>query len=127
MFRGCFPCEVRYRFICDVDGKGEEADPYNPEAHFFISFPPLNVRVDRHSPQQCGTRRNFDETINSETNKGDAPETTPAAIATKPSRKFHTIVKYSSRFPRWAIAWRAIVNSFILQAYQAIPTSSTVA
>src|SRR5437899_9726995 len=48
------------------------------------------------------------------------PETAPAAIATKPSRKFHTIVKYSSRFPRWAIAWRAIVNSFILGAYQGI-------
>ena len=48
------------------------------------------------------------------------PETAPAAIAIKPSREFHTIVKYSSRLPRWAIAWRAIVNSLILRAYQAI-------
>ena len=77
VFRDCFLCEVRYRLICDVDGKGEEADPYDPEAHFFISSSPLNVRIDRHSPQQCGTRRNLDETIYSETDKGDAPRNSP--------------------------------------------------
>ena len=29
VFRRRFPCEVRYRLICDVDDKGEQADPYN--------------------------------------------------------------------------------------------------
>jgi hypothetical protein len=42
------------------------------------------------------------------------------SMLNKPSRVFHTIVKYSSRLPRWAIAWRAIINSLMLEAYQAI-------
>src|SRR5579863_2699687 len=48
------------------------------------------------------------------------PATIPAQTAISPSREFQAIVKYSSRLPRCAIAWRAIVNSFMLQAYQAI-------
>jgi hypothetical protein len=32
------------------------------------------------------------------------PAIAPATIATKPSRVFHAIVKYSSRFPRCAVA-----------------------
>src|SRR5207244_8917609 len=53
------------------------------------------------------------------------PASTPAATPIKPSRVFHTIVKYSSRLPRWAIAWREIVTSLILEAYQQFPAASS--
>src|ERR1700688_1869564 len=43
---------------------------------------------------------------------------TPAATAIKPSRQFHTMVKYSSCLPRCEIDWRAVVISLMLEAYQ---------
>jgi len=41
------------------------------------------------------------------------PATSPAVTPTRPSRLFQATVKYSSRFPRWAIARRVGTNSLI--------------
>jgi hypothetical protein len=71
--RGCFPDQVRDRFVGDANGKGDEAGAYNPETQFFISFSALNVRINRHSPKQCGTGCNLNETIHSETDKRNTP------------------------------------------------------
>src|SRR5947209_1699382 len=45
------------------------------------------------------------------------PASTPKTTATRPSRVFHPIVKYSKDFPRCATAWRCATVS-ITRAYQ---------
>src|SRR5437879_12500083 len=46
------------------------------------------------------------------------PAIPPATTATRPSRLFHAIVKYSSRIPRLAILSRVVANSITARAYQ---------
>jgi len=78
-FGALFRNEVRESFVGDVNGKSDETDAYNPETQSFVSFSALNLRVNRHPPKQCGARGNLNETIHSETNKGDAPGNHPCA------------------------------------------------
>src|SRR5947208_10557152 len=47
------------------------------------------------------------------------PAIAPATTATRPSRLFHAMVKYSSRFPRRATARRVVSNTVTKEAYQA--------
>src|SRR3989442_1626032 len=46
------------------------------------------------------------------------PAIPPATTATRPSRLFHAIVKYSNRIPRLAILSRVVANSITARAYQ---------
>src|SRR5207247_11209413 len=46
------------------------------------------------------------------------PAIPPATTATRPSRLFHAIVKYSKRIPRFAILSRVVANSIKERAYQ---------
>ena len=65
-----------------------------------VSLPAVRVRINRHPPQQDGSRSNFDEAVDSK------PDKTPVATATKPSMEFHTMVKNSSLRPRRTAAVR---------------------
>jgi hypothetical protein len=69
----CFPNQVRHGFVSGVAGEGDEANAYDSETQFFVSFSTLNIGINRHSPEQRGTGCDLNETIHSETDKRDAP------------------------------------------------------
>jgi len=73
VLRRCFPDQVRYGFVGDLNGEGDEANAYNSETQFLVSFSTLNIRINRHSPKQCCTGYDLDQTIYSETDKRNAP------------------------------------------------------
>jgi hypothetical protein len=72
MFRGPFIYQVACSLETDVSRQGEETCSYNPERYSLDSLPAMFLRVNGHTPQQRGSRCNFDETIHSKTDRGDA-------------------------------------------------------
>src|SRR5437870_1114717 len=64
--------EIVNGLITDVNNQCQEADPYDPQTELLISFSPLHVSVNCHSPKQHDAGCDLDKAINSETHQRDA-------------------------------------------------------
>lgn len=72
VFRGPPRPQVRNGFVGDVNCQHQEAGSYNPQRPFFVEFSAVYLRIYRQPPEQSQPRRNFDETVESETDERDA-------------------------------------------------------
>jgi hypothetical protein len=123
----CLPSELIRRGLANTTPATSHEPPNNPETQFsFRSRLSTSASTDiPHS--NVNTRRNLNETIHSKTDEGDAPCKHSCSDG---DHAFETIppnlVKYSSRFPRWAIVSRATA-SLILEDTKRSSAASTEA
>src|SRR5215469_4668380 len=106
VLRGVFLDDVGHGFKRDIRSEDEKTTSDNSQAETFFTFTTLSISVSGHSPEERSSGNDFNEASVPKPTREILPAIAPAMTATSPSRVFHPIVKYSSRFPRRATCWR---------------------